>query len=312
MEQLDVVIVGGGPAGISSGIHALELGLKFLVVEKDSILHTIRDLYPERKTITKHPPDYKPPDDLWFEQCSKEEMLGKWEEISRRLGDNLHLKETVLDIEKQDDQFILKTDKGEYATKFVVLAIGIQGRPRKLGVPGEELENVHYRLKNPDKYAGKNCLVVGGGDTAGETAILLAKAGAKVYISYRRDKFFRMKEENVGEIEELAKEGKIDLIFNSNLTRIGHKTAWIEIDGKEKEIDIDHVFICIGSIPNKEWLAHLGIELDKTYRPVVNEDLETSIPGIFAVGDLSQTMLITYAIESGWKVVDVIKKKLGQ
>ncbi len=308
----DVIIVGAGPAGISAGIHALESGLEFLVLEKDHVMHTIRDVYPDGKPVTKHPPDYKPPDDLWFEPCTKEELLERWEKIARRLGNRLHLNETVIDIKKPNDAFLVKTDKSAYESRFVVLAIGVQGRPRKLGVPGEELENVHYRLKNPASFSGKSCLVVGGGDTAGETAILLAENGARVYISYRRDRFFRMKEENVNAINELVNSGKIQVIFNSNVTRIGRKTAWLDQKGKEIQLDIDDVFICIGSIPNKEWLASLGLELDQSFRPKVNQDLETNIGGLFAVGDLTQVMLIPYAIDSGWKVIDVILKRLGR
>ncbi len=312
MGHFDVVIVGAGPAGVSAGIHALELGLDFLVLEKDNAMHTIRDIYPKEKPITKHPPDYKPPDNLWFEACEKQEFLDRWEKIVKRLGENLHLNETVTDIKKEGNVFLVKTNKAEYRSRFVVLAVGVQGRPRKLGVPGEELDNVHYRLKDPHNYSGMNCLVVGGGDTAGETAILLAKSGAKVYISYRRDKFFRMEEENLSEIESLVSDGKIELVFKSNVKRIGHKTAWLDVDGEERKIDIDHVFICIGSIPNKEWLAQLGLELDQAYRPKVNENLETNIPGMFAVGDLTQTMLIPYAIESGWKVIDEIRRRLNE
>ncbi len=311
MRQLDVIIIGAGPAGIAAGLNTLETGLNFLILESGEPLEIFKEYYPKGKEVIKHPPDFKMPDDMWFENCSVEEFLEKWGEYVRKLGHHMHTQEPVIGIEKKDDHFLVKTKNSEYETRFVVLAIGNHGRPRKLGVPGEELDNVHYRLKDPNEYAGMTCLVIGGGDTAAETAILLANSGANVIMSYRREKFFRLKPENLQKVEGLEKQGKIRIIFKSNVTRIGRKTAWLDIDGKEEMIDIDHVFICIGAIPNKEFLESIGLELDNMFRPVVNENLETSIPGIFAAGDLvNKIQLITYAADSGWKVIEEIKKRL--
>ncbi len=313
MEKHELVIVGAGPAGIAAGVRAKREGIDVLVIEKDEPLWIIREVYPEGKPILKHPPDFNMPDDLWFENmCSKEEFIRHWEKPVSELGDSLHTHETVVSIKKANDRFVVKTTKSEYQAKFVVLAIGMRGRPRKLGVPGEELEKVSYSLKNPGQYKGKKCLVVGGGDTAAETAILLAQAGADVTISYRRERFFRLKEENLQKIEELENKGIIRVVFNSNVTRIGHKTVWLSIKGKDEElmIDNDYVFVCIGSIPNKEFLSEMGLKLDNTYKPVVDENMETNIKGIFVIGDLSQTPLITHAVNSGWQVIEVVKERM--
>ncbi len=307
MEDIhDLIIVGAGPAGIAAGLRAKREGLDFLVLERDEPLWTIRETYPEEKPVMKHPPDFQTPENILFETCSKSEFLERWEKYWKELGSKLHTKEPVIDIKKTGDVFKVKTPKAEYESRFVVLAIGVQGKPRKLGIPGEDQENVHYKLKNPKTYAGKICLVVGGGDTAAETALLLTKYAKKVYMSYRRDKFFRLKPENLEAIEN----SNIEVIFKSNLIKIEGNKVWIDIDGRKEILEVDHVFLCLGTIPNKEFLERLGLALNELGKPIVDENQETNIPGLFAAGDVVTPSLITYAVESGWKVVGEIKRRL--
>ncbi len=304
----DLIIIGAGPAGIAAGLRAKREGLDFLVLERDEPLWTIRETYPEEKPVMKHPPDFQMPDDIRFETCPKSEFLERWEKYWKELGSKLHTKEPVNDIKKTGDVFKVKTPKAEYESRFVVLAIGVQGKPRKLGIPGEDQENVHYKLKDPKAYAGKICLVVGGGDTAAETALLLTKYAKKVYMSYRRDKFFRLKPENLEAIEN----SNIEVIFKSNLIKIEGNKVWIDIDGRKEILEVDHIFLCLGTIPNKEFLERLGLALNELGKPIVNENQETNIPGLFAAGDVVTPSLITYAVESGWKVVGEIKRRLGR
>ncbi len=302
----DLIIIGAGPAGIAAGLRAKREGLDFLVLERDEPLWTIRETYPEEKPVMKHPPDFQMPDDIWFETCSKSEFLERWEKYWKELGSKLHTKEPVTDIKKTGDVFKVKTPKAEYESRFVILAIGVQGKPRKLGIPGEDQENVHYKLKDPKAYAGKICLVVGGGDTAAETALLLTKYAKKVYMSYRRDKFFRLKPENLEAIEN----SNIEVIFKSNLIKIEGNKVWIDIDGRKEILEVDHIFLCLGTIPNREFLEGLGLALNELGKLIVNEKQETNIPGLFAAGDVVTPSLITYAVESGWKVVGEIKRRL--
>ena len=151
-------------------------------------------------------------------ELSKEDLLAFWNKVLSRADFNVRTGEKVEDIEKDaDGVFTVTTSKDQYRAHAVVLALGRTGNPRKLGVKGEELPKVMYRLIEADHYVNKKILVVGGGDSAVEAAMGLAhQLGNQVTLSYRKETFSRIKERNAQRIEECIRKGKLKVLFNSN------------------------------------------------------------------------------------------------
>ena len=151
----------------------------------------------------------------------KESLLDLWDKIIEKTGLEIRTNEKVNEIQRTDSAFQLTTSKGEYRAKHVVLALGRRGTPRKLGVPGEELSKVCYRLIEAESYKGCKVLVVGGGDSAVEAAIALAsQPGTFVTVSYRKGEFTRIKDRNEKNIQEAVRKGTVRLVFNSNVQEI--------------------------------------------------------------------------------------------
>jgi thioredoxin reductase len=138
--------------------------------------------------------------------------------------------------------------------------MGRRGRPRKLEIPGEELAKVMYQLVDAQSYTHKQLLVVGGGDSAVEAAIGLARqSGNKVYISYRKGQFSRIKAKNQERINELAAKGLVKILFNSEVGHISSRSVTLRLGGEKLELPNDYVFVHIGGEPPYEFLRKIGL-----------------------------------------------------
>jgi thioredoxin reductase len=154
------------------------------------------------------------------------------------------------------------TSKGQYRAQAVVLALGRAGTPRKLGVKGEELPKVMYRLIEADHYVNKKILVIGGGDSAVEAAMGLAhQPGNQVTLSYRGEAFSRIKERNSQRVQECVAKGKLRVIFNSNPLEFKEHSVVLDVNGKQQEIPNDFVWIFAGGTPPTDFLKKVGIQL---------------------------------------------------
>jgi thioredoxin reductase len=163
---------------------------------------------------------------------------------------------------KKDEKglFTVATAKGEYRARSVLLALGRTGTPRKLGVKGEELSKVMYRLIEADHYTNKHILVVGGGDSAVEAAMGLAQqTGNKVTLSYRQERFNRIKERNAKRLDESQRSGKLTVLFNSSPVEITEKAVSLEVKGQKREIPNDCVWIFAGGIAPDDFLKSIGV-----------------------------------------------------
>jgi thioredoxin reductase len=169
--------------------------------------------------------------------------------------------EKVEDIKKGEDRiFTVSTHKGQYRAQAVVLALGKSGSPRKLGVKGEELPKVMYRLIEADHYVNKKILVVGGGDSAIEAAMGLGhQVGNQVTLSYRKEAFSRLKERNTQRIQESMRKGKVKVVFNSIPTEFREKSVVLDVNGKREEIPNDYIWIFAGGEPPTAFLKKIGI-----------------------------------------------------
>jgi thioredoxin reductase (NADPH) len=257
----DVVIVGAGPAGISASLRASELGLRALTLERETVGGTVSK-YPRQKLVMTSPVEFPLHGRFSKTSLSKEDLLAFWRKIMARTDLNIRTDEGVESVHRDAPGiFHVRTSKSsEYLSRAVVLAMGRAGTPRRLGIEGEDLPHVLYRLIEADHYTEKRILVVGGGDSAVEAAMGLAhQSGNTVTLSYRRNEFSRLKDRNAKRIAEHIVSRRIDVLFNSNPVEFRHGSVVIEVAGKLRELPNDFVWIFAGGTSPSEFLKSAGI-----------------------------------------------------
>jgi thioredoxin reductase (NADPH) len=251
-DVYDVLIVGAGPAGISASLRAAEKKLNYIAIDAK---------YPRQKLVMTSPVEFPMHGKFKKMELSKEELLAFWQKVLQRADFKLRQGEKVDDIKKgEDDIFTVTTPKARYGAQTVVLALGKSGNPRKLGVKGEDLPKVMYRLIEADHYINKKILVVGGGDSAIEAAMGLGhQVGNQVKLSYRKEAFSRIKEGNAMRIEESMRKGKVKVVFNSAPVEFKENSVIMEVNGKQEEIPNDYVWIFAGGEPPTAFLKKIGV-----------------------------------------------------
>lgn len=264
--KYDLIIVGAGPAGISASLSAAKYNLKFLTLEQDSLGGTVFN-FPRAKIVMTAPMDLP----LWGKvklvETSKSELLDLWKNVLSKNNIVVNEQEKVIEIVKQNDLFIVKTNHDHYTARGVLLAIGRRGSPRKLDVPGEEKEKVFYRLLEPELIHGKNVLVVGGGDSAVEAAMLLADENNKVTLSYRSETFSRLKPKNHERINDYIKKKRIKVLFSSIVKEILDEEVILSLNNNADELKIknDLTYIFAGGILPTMFLQEIGIKITKKF-----------------------------------------------
>ena len=256
----DVVIVGAGPAGISASLRAIERKLRYITIEQDEIGGTVAK-YPRQKLVMTSPVEFPMYGKFKQMELSKEHLLAFWDAILNRSDFNVRTGEKVETIVKEaDGGFTVTTSTNQYRAWSVVLALGRTGTPRKLGVKGEELPKVMYRLIETDHYVHKKILVVGGGDSAIEAALgLSTQPGNQVTISYRQAQFSRIKERNAQRVNEAMRSGKLKVIFNSVPVEFRPESALLQVNGTAQEFANDYVWIFAGGTPPYDFLKKIGV-----------------------------------------------------
>ncbi|MFP5355290.1 MAG: NAD(P)-binding domain-containing protein [Gemmatimonadota bacterium] len=269
-HAVDVAIVGSGPAGLSAGLEAHRRHLRYVVLEQGSLSDTVRK-YPRHKLLLAEPVSIPLYGDLWIADASKEALLQVWETIVANTGLEVHTGQKVLNITREGALFRLQTDKASYVARRVVLAMGRRGSPRKLGVPGEELDKVFYDIVEMEAFRDKRVIVVGGGDSAIESAVGLGNQhGTEVILSYRGDAFSRVKERNAEKLRQAEAAGKVRVLLKSNLREIRPDVVVMDLDGEKTILPNDHVFIRIGGEAPYAFLERLGIRIVAKDVPIGN------------------------------------------
>jgi len=266
-NELDVVIVGAGPAGISASLAAKEAGLRCVTIEQEDGLGGSVYHFPRRKLAMTAP--MKLPIIGMFNkrEISKEELLEFWNGIIRKTGLKINFTERMEAITKAVGGFVVKTSKASYKTKNILLAIGRRGTPRKLGVPGEEQPKVVYSLIDAEQYRGMHVLVVGGGDSAAEAALsIAAERGTTVTISCRGDEIFtRPKDKNRQQLKQCVERKKLTVYVNANVKEIGTVSVTLSHEGKDIELKNDGVIVCAGGTLPTPMLKEIGVMVDTYY-----------------------------------------------
>jgi thioredoxin reductase (NADPH) len=261
-EIYDVVIVGAGPAGISASLRAIENKLNYITIERDEVGGTVAK-FPRQKVVTTTPLEFPTYGRLNKTELSKEHLLAFWDMVLNRVEFNVCADSMVDDIQKcPDGTFTVKTATQRYRARSVVLAIGRAGNPKKLGVNGEHLPKVMYRLIEADHYHNKQILIVGGGDSAVEAAMALAQqTGNRVTMSYRRNEFMRIKERNAKRIQECVRAGTIEVIFNSVPVEFAQDQVILKTGQGRQVLPNDFVWIFAGGTPPYHFLKKIGVGL---------------------------------------------------
>jgi thioredoxin reductase/NAD-dependent dihydropyrimidine dehydrogenase PreA subunit len=262
----DLVVVGCGPAGLATSLYAMEQGLRVRTVEREDIGGTVR-LFPRKKMVMTQPLDVPGYGRLSDREIPKEKLMDLWGDIVSTTGLAVSTRESVEQIARVGGCFDVKTSKGAYRARRVVLAIGRRGTPRKLGIPGEDLSKVMYALSEPEAFRNDRIMIVGGGDSAIEAALALSQTRNQVTISYRRDKFSRIKPANRDRIEAATNDGSVQVFWKTNLVAITPTYVRYREESTRavREIANDYVFIFAGGELPTAFLKACGVTIDTKF-----------------------------------------------
>lgn len=267
-DFLDVVIVGAGPAGFSASLAAVLKKFKFVTIEQDSLGGTVSH-FPRGKLVMTQPATLPIVGKVKFRETTKEELLSFWQDVEKNTGLNINYEERVDGVTPINGGFEVRTTRGNYRTRTVLLTIGRRGTPRKLNVEGEELSKVVYRLTDPAQYRGQHVLIVGGGDSALEAATSIAEEeGTSVILSYRSESFSRAKIKNRNKVSDAQSEGRLAVLMKSTVNKIDAKSVDIEWAGKSQKFENDAVIICAGGILPTGFLKDMGVNVETKYGTV--------------------------------------------
>jgi thioredoxin reductase (NADPH) len=260
---LDVIIVGAGPAGFSASLRALEKKIRYKTVEQESLGGTVFQ-FPRGKLVLTAPVKLPFVGAVKFTETTKEALLAFWQDVEQKTEVQISYHERVEKITPSDKGgYEVKTNKGTYHTRTVLLTIGRRGTPRKLGVPGEDMSKITYRLIDPEQYKNQHVLVVGGGDSALEAATSIAdEPGTTVTLSYRSGAFSRAKKKNREKLDQAVTSGKVNLLLSSNVIKFTADSVIIEHEGEQTKIPNDAAIICAGGILPTGFLKETGIDVE--------------------------------------------------
>jgi thioredoxin reductase (NADPH) len=260
--EYDLIIIGAGPAGISASLTAKKNNLKFLTLEQDSLGGTVFN-FPRAKLVMTSTMDLPLYGKIKLNETSKTELMKLWTDVLSKNDIKINDQEKVEGIKKAKDYFEVSTTKNLYKSNYVLLAIGRRGSPRKLEVPGEIKEKVYYRLLEPELIHNQKILIVGGGDSAIEAALMLNDEANEVTISYRAESFSRLKP---GNFEKISKNESIKVQFNSNVIEILDEKVILSVDANHIiEIPNNIVYIFAGGELPTKFLEKVGIEVSKKF-----------------------------------------------
>ncbi len=319
--QLDLLIIGAGPAGLSAADAAAREGLSYLVIEKSTIADTIRQ-YPVGRTLFSTPNELEMREGTLKpvrEKPTREELLSHY--IHFVLDQNLKINtdEQVVDVEPiEPEAFLVRTNRDEYTAVRVLFAIGAMAHPRRLNIPGEDLPKVHHCFVEPYPYVRKDALVVGGGNSAAEAALFLSEEGARTTMAIWREdwenrdpKAGAMKHWVRTPLEREIEAGRLRVILFQRVEEITEHEVRITTEGGETlTIPNDVVFVLIGSDADLTLLKKLGVKTAPgklTEVPVYDlETFETDVRGIYVVGHFTNARHIKAAIQVPRRIVPLI------
>ncbi len=261
----DVIIVGGGPAGIAATLAAKQRGLTSLTLEQDSLGGTVAR-YPRGKIVMTRPAILPLFGKVKLKRVRKERLLELWQSVVAKTGIEVHQGIRVDKITPAPWGFDVATSAGNLRSRTVLLATGRRGSPKRLGVPGEELPKVTYSLDDPAQYVGQHVMVVGGGDSAIEAAVMLARHDvASVTLSYRGEAFDRARPANRARLDEAVARGRVHLILGSHVRAIAPDHVVVDQPGRRTRVGNDIVIVCAGGVLPTALLEDSGVTVERKF-----------------------------------------------
>lgn len=316
MYQKDVIVVGGGPCGLSAAIELRAKGLDVLVIEKGNIVNSIYH-YPTHQTFFSSSIKLSIGDIPFItakEKPKRNDALVYYREVVKMKKIQVNNFEKVEDIVKTDSGFHIQTSKGEYSCNQVVIATGYYDNPNKLDAEGNNLPKVLHYFKEAHPYFQKNVVVIGGKNSAVDAAIELERAGASVTVIYRGEDYSpSVKPWILPGFDSLVRHGEIDMHFNAHVTKITENTVTFEKNGEVFEIPNDYVFAMIGYHPDHDFLKKIGIHIDEESGcPIFDENtMESNVPGLYIAGVIAAgNEANTIFIENGRFHGEIIAKSI--
>lgn len=303
-SHYDVVIIGAGPAGLSAAANAARHGMKHLLIERSEVGNTIYN-YQVKKYVMAEPQKLPARTLVEFEASSREDVLEKWNAVIAKYSVNI-TKANVTKIEKSSEGFTIISEKDNFLAKNVILAIGVQGTPNKLKIPGEDLPHVAYTLSDPGAFKNKKIIVVGAGDAAIENALALAESN-QVSLINLSDDFPRAKEANALKISQAIKSGQIKMYSHSNLLKIENEKCSLHTPDGDLDVFCDYVIIRIGGTLPRKFLEACGIVFpssEPTAVPQVDTKYQSNVPGLYLLGSLIGYPLIKQCLNQGYEVIE--------
>ncbi|MCP8968735.1 YpdA family putative bacillithiol disulfide reductase [Ectobacillus ponti] len=294
MQQEEVLIIGGGPCGLAAAIAMQDIGMSALVIEKGNIVNAIYH-YPTHQTFFSSSEKLEIGEVPFITENRKpvrNQALAYYREVVRRKGLRIHPFEKVLQVEKQEGSFLVRTEKqggeqGVYEARYVIIATGYYDHPNDMHVPGEELDKVSHYFKEAHPYFDRDVAVIGGKNSSVDAALELVKGGARVTVLYRGGTFSSsIKPWILPEFEALVRQGTIQMVFHAHVKEITNETLTYEAEGQTHTIANDFVFAMTGYHPDHSFLTRMGVGIDEaTGRPLYKEEtMETNVEGVFIAG----------------------------
>ena len=266
-EIFDVLIVGSGASGLNAALQAKERGLSCVVLEKEKIANTIEN-FPEGKWVYAEPDSKPAKGKLWLDGATKEDLIERWHRIVKDHRLEVRTESPVTGLKKKGNYFEVAAGDATLKAKRVVLAVGQRGNPRKLRVPGEDREPVYHRLYSPRHYKDEDIMVIGGGNSAVEAALVLSENN-RVVLCHRSAEFTRIFKDNERKLNEAVSQGRIRLDLESSIKEFGDGEIieTVKQDGKmvEKAVPYQHAFVLIGAELPVKFLKSLGIKLENEW-----------------------------------------------
>ena len=264
-DEVDLLIVGAGPAGLAAALTAKNAGLRTRVIEQEMVGGAMMH-YPRKKLVMTYPAELPGVGEFPFKQVEKEPLLEFWRKAIADHGIVIQEGARLDKVEWADGGFVAHTSAGPIRAARVVLALGRRGTPRKLGVPGEDRPNVYYRLLEPEQYKGMHVTVVGGGNAAVEATMSLTEVpGAKVTLLHRDAEFTMARAVLVKELDARAAKGRVEVLRQARLTAVEEGLVRIEVKGAPAERPNDFVFVMVGGTAPYALLTASGVDLEKKF-----------------------------------------------
>jgi len=296
---LDLLIVGAGPAGLATASHAQTNGLSYVLLERSAHLADTIFNYQARKFVMAEPVLIPTRGEVPFEAGSRESILDAWLRHMNEQKLSVEFGVTVKSLKKEGDLF---TVNDRYVTKNVVLAIGTQGNPRKLGVPGEDMPHVLYRLNDPAEHQDQDILVVGAGDSALEIAIALSDEN-RVSLVVRGTEITRANEILTKEVLSRQQRGQMTVHFSASVKQVYAGYADLTVRGELLRVPAELIFLKLGADAPRKFFESIGIKYSGS-RAILSDIHESAVPGLYLIGAASGRDLIKLGMNQGYEVVE--------